>query len=459
MKLAPRPDARLLAMIVLVLGSTLVATARPAAADRIREIVVLENSKTTSDTVRAIAGISEGDDWDEDLKAEVRTELVSSGLFKEVDLYSEPHPQGGVRLTIVAKDKHSWVIAPTFYNQPTNKGGGLGFGENNLFGRNKKLLVYGQVATGDSFFLGAFVDPSLAETRLSWQTDIYLRSSRVIEYQAPVAMLTDLAPVRESKLMYLNGGFRLGVTLFRGFSVAQRIRAAKVAYYRARLREGMTEEDVGVAPGEKIPEPGSEGWDVSTESIVTFDRRSNWYGITRGARLRLSYEKALPALQSDFDYWYATLGVELAQRYFVRHNLILRGVLAYGDDLPFQQEFTAGGPTLRGYANNEFRGDLKAGGNLEYSIPFFTLGGVVVRGLGFFDTSYTRFQDNLNDNGFRHYLPHHGRDGLASLRNSAGGGLRLYVRQIVLPLLGLDVGYGIESRGIEVYLAVGLTDS
>jgi outer membrane protein assembly factor BamA len=364
-----------------------------------------------------------------------------------------------VRLTIVAKDKHSWVVAPTFYNQPTNKGGGLGFGENNLFGRNKKLLAYGQVATGDSFFLGAFVDPALAETPISWQADVYLRYSRIIEYQAPVAMLTDVAPVRESKFMYLNGGLKLGVTLFRGFSVHQRIRAAKVAYYKTQLREGMTEEDVGVAPGERTPEPGSEGWDVSTETIMTFDRRSNWYGITRGARLKLSYEQALPELQSDFDYWYATLNVDLAQRYFVRHNLILRGVLGYGDDLPFQQEFTAGGPTLRGYANNEFRGDFKAAGNLEYSVPFFTLGGVVVRGLAFFDTSYTRFLDNLDNNEFRHYLPHHGRDGLASLRNSAGGGLRLYVREIVLPLLGLDVGYGIESRGIEVYLAVGLTDS
>jgi len=41
------------------------------------------------------------------------------------------------------------VIAPAAYNQPTNKGVGAGFGENNLFGENKKLLLYGQVATGD----------------------------------------------------------------------------------------------------------------------------------------------------------------------------------------------------------------------------------------------------------------------------------------------------------------------
>ena len=73
---------------------------------------------------------------------------------------------GGVRVHILVKDKHSWVIAPTFYNQPTNTGGGVGFGENNLFGLNQKLLLYAQVATGDSFFIGAWVIPSIGGSRV-----------------------------------------------------------------------------------------------------------------------------------------------------------------------------------------------------------------------------------------------------------------------------------------------------
>jgi outer membrane protein insertion porin family len=431
---------------------------RPAHGEPIREIVVLENSKTTAETVRYIAGLSEGDDWDEDRKAEIRAELVSSGLFRQVDLYAEPHPKGGVRLTIIAVDKHSWVVAPTFYNQPNNHGGGIGFGENNLLGENKKLLVYGQVATGDSFFLGAFVDPSIAGTPLSWQIDTLLRYERVIEYQAPTSMRGVVLPVRESKLMYLNGGVKLGLTLFRSLTLAQRLRGAKVAYYKTALADGMSEGDVGIAPGEPVPEPGAEGWDVSTETILTFDRRANWYGITRGARLKLSYEHALTALGSDFDYWYTTLQFELARRLFIRHNFIVRGLLGYGDDLPFQQEYTSGGTSLRGYATNEFRGDAKAAGNIEYSLQLFTVRGVAVRGLTFVDSAYTLFLDQLDDNTFRHYLHHQGRRGMAGFRSAAGGGIRLYTRQLVLPLLGLDVGYGIESRGVEVYLALGLTD-
>src|SRR5688500_11955535 len=139
----------------------------------------------------------------------VQRDLVSSGLFRDVQVYWEPAP-GGTRLVILARDKHSWVIAPAFYNQPTNKGAGVGFGENNLFGENEKLLLYAQLATGDSFLVGAYVDPSIAGTRLHWQADLYLASARVIEYAPPREWRDDPRPLRVSRLNYLNAGVRFG---------------------------------------------------------------------------------------------------------------------------------------------------------------------------------------------------------------------------------------------------------
>jgi hypothetical protein len=47
---------------------------------------------------------------------------------------------------------------------------------------------------------------------------------------------------------------------------------------------------------------------------------------------------------------------------------------------------------------------------------------------------------------------------MAPWKNSVGAGIRLYIRQIVLPLLGLDFGDGLENGGVEVYFAIGLTD-
>src|SRR4029078_11197112 len=138
------------------------------------------------------------------MTARIKPDLVSSGLFKEVDGFWEAcgpatHPpckEAGVRVHLTVKDKHSWVIAPAFYHQPTNKGGGVGFGENNLFGQNQKLLLYGQIATGDSFFIGAWLVPSIGGTRFYSQLDTYLKSARNIEYTAPQEWILEAGDVR-----------------------------------------------------------------------------------------------------------------------------------------------------------------------------------------------------------------------------------------------------------------------
>jgi outer membrane protein insertion porin family len=431
--------------------------ARPASAERIAEIVVEENTKTTDETVILIADISVGDDLNATVVERIKVDLVSSGLFKQVDVWWE-NVKGGVKLHLVAKDKHSWVIAPAFYNQPTNKGGGVGFGENNLFGENEKLLLYAQLATGDSFLVAAYVDPSIAGTRFSWQLDSFLKSGRVIEYESPTKWLDDPKPVRESRLNYLNNGVRVGMSLWRALTVNARLRGAWVSYSSKKLAEGATIQDIvpGAEEGTPVPEPGDEGWDISTEGSLTIDTRANWYGISQGHRFALSYERSLPGLGSDFDYRYTQLRLERYRRYYKKHNLVLKSSISYGQNVPFQQEFQAGGTSQRGWKNSQFRGDFRVTANVEYSVPMFTVSGVSLRGLAFWDSAYATFLDTDNDQ--RQYLPNAEARGLDPLKNSVGGGIRLYMRQIVLPLLGLDIGYGLERRDYEVYLAIGLTD-
>lgn len=453
-----------IALLTLVVG--LVSSSRTSLAEKVREVVVVENTKTTDATVRYIANIDKGDTWDLNAREAAIVELVSSGLFKDVDIFSEPHTKGGVKVTIVAKDKHSWVVAPTFYNQPTNKGGGLGFGENNLFGQNKKLLLYGQVATRDSFFIGAYIDPSIGGTPFHWAFDTYLKNQRAKEYAVPSKFLESPEAVRFSKLRYLNAGARLGVTLFRSLSFDARLRGAYVYYGKSELVDGVDPDQVmeGGMPGDAVLDPGAEGWDISTELILNFDRRANWYGISTGDRYQVIYEKALPDLGSEFDYWNVRAMWVRARKYFDRHNLVLKSTFAIGEDLPFQQEFAAGGTALRGYENDQFRGDFRVGFNAEYSVhlfsmPFPLLERLAVRGLVFGDSRYITFRDIEATDTFRNYLP--GADdqsAAAPFKNAVGVGTRFFARSIVLPLLGLDVGYGIESRAIEVYFAIGLTD-
>lgn len=446
----------------------LLLLAAPAHAEKAAEVVITaieveDNTKTTDETVMLIAGVEVGDTFSPALVDQMRADLVNSGLFKAVEVTYAPAPSGTL-VTISARDKHSWVIAPTYYDQPTNRGAGVGFGENNLFGENKKLLLYGQYATGDSFFIGAYVDPSIAGTRFKWQVDTYLLRARSIEYAPALRFLDTPREVRVSKLNYLNAGVNGGINLFRGASLNLRLRGAKVFYDTVSLADGAVVGDVTddpTATPATIPAPGAEGYDVSGEVIIDYDRRANWYGISHGDRYRASFEQALPGLGSDFDYWLASVSFQRARRYFTSHNLILESKLSLGRDLPFQQELTAGGTDLRGYLNEQFRGDFRAAASVEYSLPLFNIKGVALRMLGFFDSTYAAFLDVEDTDTFRSYLPGHGDVGaapFAPFKNTIGVGTRIYIRQIVLPLLGLDLGYGLERGDYEIFFAVGLTD-
>ena len=449
----PRHIAFVIALLLALLSST-------AQASEVVEIRVFDNSKTTDDTVIYIAGVDKGDEVDAEELQKIKERLVSSGLFKEVAVYTTD-TAGGVRLNIEAKDKHSWAVAPTYYNQPTNKGFGFGFGENNLFGENKKLLLYGQVATGETFFVGALQDPQMWNSPFKAQLDVYLRSARIFEFASPDGWFEQTDKVRKTRLTYLNAGLAMGVNFYRVVSLDFRLRGAKVGYKDTELVEGAAIEDITGDPNSDpadIPEPGAEGWDVSGDIDLKISTLANWYGITTGTRLSFSWERALVDLGSDFDYWMASAGFLKAVRLFEKHNFIVKSGLNYGKDLPFQQEFTSGGMGLRGYRGNQFRGDFKASGSAEYSLELLNIKGVAFRALAFYDTAYTRFLDDGNE-AFRNYLDGYDDKGVKWWRNSVGVGTRLYIRQLVLPLLGVDVGYAVEANAFEFFLAIGLTDT
>lgn len=436
----------------------LVGATALARADTIQEIIVEDNEKTTSDTVELIAKVEVGDTWSPEMVDLIKTRLVTSGLFKDVEVFYEP-VAGGVKLHLLVRDKHSWVVAPAFYTQPTNVGGGIGFGENNLAGLNQKLLIYAQIATGDSYFVGAWVIPSIAGTRFYTQLDTYDKHSRSIEYANPTSYLDNPVAVRRSYIDYYNAGVRLGYDFYKGIiKLDTRLRAAYVTYSHVELdtqdNPNVTPADAGAADAAHVPAPGKEGWDVSHEITFTVDRRANWYGIASGGKYTLTFEHSV--LNSDFHYYEFNASAYKAWPILESHNLVLKGRVDAGHHMPFQQEFLTGGTSMRGWLNNQFRGDFRAMANAEYSVPLFEISGLQFRGIGFWDSAYTTFL--TDDNPERNYLPNAKVRGLDGFKNSVGVGTRLYLRQIVLPLLGLDFGYGLEARDLQIYLAIGLTD-
>jgi hypothetical protein len=53
------------------------------------------------------------------------------------------------------------------------------------------------------------------------------------------------------------------------------------------------------------------------------------------------------------------------------------------------------------------------------------------------------------------YPPGGGFDFRRDIHQSVGGGLRFFLRSVAVPLIGLDAGYGLESRGWRITLVIG----
>ncbi len=438
------------AVVVVALAWATVASAQaPAVPDAPRPLVgvsVRGPSKLTDQTAVYLAHLELGEPISAKDLPRITEALLSSELFESVSVGLEDAP-GGVRVVATLDDKHSWVIAPTLFLLSGNQAFGVGFAENNFQGRNQKLLLYGQIGTRESLFFGTFLNPSIAGTPLTYRIDLYAYRRGITEYANPTNDAQDASIARITTTDYLGGGALVGYRAAWWLTADLRFRGAYVTFRDTHLDDAAQTPTV-------IPE--TDGWDVSMQPRLTLDARQHRYGVTWGPYVQLILDASIPGLD-DYDYSSVLVRAYYAWRFFEEHQLELRTGFAAGKHLPLHEEFALGGATdLRGYSVDRFRGDARAFGRLEYSVPLFKWRSFAFRSIGFWDTGGVGFH-NPRTGGDRLYLSTQ-REGIDRWRNDVGLGLRIYLKSIVLPLLGFDVGYGIEGKSPAVYFEVGLTD-
>jgi outer membrane protein insertion porin family len=428
----------------------LVATALPAQAeDQPRPIVgfrVRGKSKLTERTCGWLSHVEVGDPVTPEMIPQLEAALMSSELFETATVTLEDAP-GGVLVVATLKDKLSWIAAPTLFVLPSHWAVGAGYAESDINGENKKMLLYGQLGNRTSLFLGTFLDPSVRGTK--WQTrfDIYLLHEITDEYANPVNDAASFAIDRSTTMTFLDAGALIGYRLAWWLVGDLRLRGAYVYYRDAHA------DDAAQTP---LPVPEKDGWDLSLQARMTIDARSHKYGVTWGPYAQLILEPSVPGLDS-YHYQLLKARAYYSWRFFEEHELELRTRLLTGRNLPFHEEQTLGGvPDLRGYAVDQFRGDLAWMARAEYSVPLAKWRFFAFRALGFWDSGFEADYDHPA-RATRNYLPDQ-IEGRTWFRNDVGVGFRVYVKSIVLPLLGLDLGYGLESRAPEVYFEIGLTD-
>lgn len=425
----------------------------------VAEVTVEGANKTTSSTVRAFGQVGAGDKVDSDELEKVERRLLATGLFQEARVSTELLPDGRVRLVLRVKDKASWVVAPTVALSSANTGGGLLYAENNLGGRAKKIAVAAQVSTGESGLYVGYLDPLLfGLPQLKFSLEGQLKSDRVDEY-SPDASEDSPEILRRTRLNSASISSELGFILF------ERVRAA--AKYRLSSIDAKAPD-----PEKPVTSPafstGPALRDATVRFMVGLDSRQTLHAVTEGLNLEASYEVSSPEVWSDFRYRKFGLLYRHGIRFFEECNLVMRGEFVLGKDLPFHQELVMGGNTLRGFQYRQFRGDTRLTFTAEYHFPLFKVKSLAFRGVGFSDTGAIAYRDLPSDGMLfdpsgrliRGYLPQTlAQQNPVTVAQGVGAGLRLYLNNVVLPLLGVDVAYGVNSGQVRFYLVAGVTPS
>lgn len=425
----------------------------------VSEVLVLGTEKTQPGTVQDYSRLDAGDTLTSEELTRVERRLLATGLFQEVHVSTQPTGDGRVKVVLQVQDKASWVVAPTFSVSNSNIGGGVLYAESNLWGRSKKFAAAVQVSTAESGLFVGFLDPNLfgfPPLRLSFEGQ--LRSDRVEEYQ-PGASYKVPVVQRRTRLNSASAASELSLM------IAERVRVG--AKYRLMLIDAQEpSQDAPVM--EPAFEPGPVQRDASLRLMMGIDTRQNLHAIMEGLNIEGSLELSNPGVGSQFRYKRFGLLYRHGLRFFEEHNLVLRGEVSLGVDLPFHQEFVAGAGSLRGFIYRQFRGDTRASFTAEYHFPLFTVRSLSFRGVAFSDIGMLTWRSIPEDRQLRDvtgrvvrgYLEDaHDGVGGATVAQGLGLGLRLFLRSVVLPLVGVDVAYGVNSGEIRFYLVAGVTPS
>jgi len=452
--------------LVVVVGLVVAPSRALAIGETIVDVRVLDNQRTEESTVRSIAGVSHGDILESDTLDKVRERLNTTGLFSDVNVWWEPHGEG-VRVNISVKDKFPWAPVPTASWSANNKSIGLLFVHGNLFGRGKQLAIGGRLATIDSGATLAYRDPAFFGSWIYWQVQGLIQRQVIPEYQnytndTNMVYLSDPLELRETHLF--SYGFEGAV----GVAWLRRVKT-QVAWHLEQYNYDGTFDP---ATGVRVPVDSTKGGTVGIgRASLTFDFRAREFAVMHGTALSAALDYASPDFKSDFTYWRAGASWEHGIKFFKSHNLVYFIGATAGHNLPLWAENTAGGPNLRGYLTQQFRGDTQLGGKVEYHFPLFSIGSLDFRALGFYDVQAIWFRENPYDPNNTNYVmgtrqtpdmrnfpqdnSYNGFSWNQSVHNDVGGGLRFFLRSVAVPLVGVDAGYGIEAKSWRFLIVVG----
>ena len=384
--------------------------------------------KTEEETVVRISRLKVGAELGRHDLIRAKKNLLSSGLFSRVSISGKKSPiPNQIDVQIEVEEKVSWFLAPYFALSGGKYGGGAAIGETNLFGRAIRAAAGGQWTYNNRAAFAGIRHPSLFDSVMTLSVDGLFRWQEMTEA---------IKDVEIRNILLVEKGF----TVLPGIQWTQDFNLSIGIYWRdidISIRKNDTSQRALAAQGLK------EGKDIAGTLRLEFQEMNEVQGLKDGFQTNFEAQVSDSRYFSQFNYSLQKLSLTYAVRWdnFHQVNLLSKFVMGLGQNLPFYREFTIGGPNLRGYDNEAFRGDTRYSLYEELYFPLYRASAFLIRGIIFWDSGIIYFKESEFSRN--------------KWRNGVGGGFRLYLHKINIPLIGYDFAYGAESGQYHHYLQIG----
>lgn len=357
---------------------------------RIENINLRGNTKTKNKVIMRELRMKKGDIFNKNAASRSIQRVYNTGYFEDVNVRLLPgqrNPKDVIVEIDVTEQKTGSVTIGAGYSDSDGLVGILGLAETNLRGTGDKANIsweFGGNTDTNKNYIFSYTHPYLNDAGDSIGFSIFDRESEYDDYNEKGDSVA---------------GYDRRTN---GFNITYgRVRSEYVSDYITleTKRTKYTDWHSGYNYRNDATDPNNAGFDFAgmdylgknfgrTNSMTwshVFDNRDNVYDPTKGKRLSFTGTWAGHGMGGDFDYFKFIAENRLYYKVGRAHVIAVRlmGGIATGD-MPYNDLFTLGGAdNLRGYEDDEFRGNKMCEVTVEYRYPIAKkIQGVVFTDLG-----------------------------------------------------------------------------
>lgn len=319
------------------------------------KIKIEGNTFTKERVFRHTLLLKEGDILNSHKLREGWRRLYNLGFFEKVEIEPLFTSSSTVDLLVKVKEaeQRGQILLGAGYSSVSGLEGHIQLSKDNLGGVGRKVELDWKFGKKRSDYDISYIDRWFRDSNLRLECDLYNLLHKYYEAEGAY------------QKKRIGGKIGLGWPIWKNMQISTRLRNEKVTI--SQIEGEPLPEDLELDVGSKIERSLELMLDRNTR---VRDEAFNPY---QGSYSYFSVEKTGGFLGGDLDF---TKYKAEWRGYLRRGEFWKSPILAYrlggkwGEDLPFYEQFYLGGlETLRGYEENEFKGDKAALASLELRIP------------------------------------------------------------------------------------------